>query len=65
MLSRTEINDLNRQNAEYDSMLEPLESGKLHVGDVREKGRTEAQVISLLRYIATNEAIIRRYGSSK
>jgi hypothetical protein len=64
MLSQTEINDLNRQNAEYESMLEPFESGKLHVRDVPGKGRTEAQVISLLRYIATNKAIIERFGSS-
>jgi hypothetical protein len=45
-------------------MLEPLESGKLHIGDARED-YTEARIISLRRYIAMNKAIVERNGSAR
>ncbi len=45
-------------------MLEPLESGKLHIGDARED-HTEASIISLRRYIAMNKAIVERNGLAR
>jgi hypothetical protein len=58
------IEQLKGQIAYYQSMLEPLESGKLRIGDSRDgqswTDRTKEQIADIKRIIAMLQSIVER-----
>ena len=58
------IEQVKEQISQYRSMLEPLESGKLRIGEARQGSpwtdRTKAQIGDIKRIIAMLESVVER-----
>jgi hypothetical protein len=67
VLPRDYIDRLREEIAFYQAMLEPLETGKMHIGERRAnepwRDRTQAQIDHLKRTIAMLQSIVDRHDN--